>query len=313
MLPARSSALALAFALALAAASPVAAKRLGEFEIQELAKGVTLLSGQTNSIVVERKDGLLVIDAQPSPEAGRALLAAIAKISKQPVRYLVLTHPHADAAGGSSAFPASTLIVATTGARERLADPGYDFGAEIKRRAPDPAGWASPERPVPVLVSDGPFTLEDPERRVVIYPLPRAHADGNLWVDIPQAGLMAVGDLVVTDRNPYAGDDASIGHWIALLSDLSQLEKVKLVPLTGPPLDPEAARPLRDALAWVRGRIHKGFVDLDPPEELVDRALSDPKAATWFDLAAKPSFARTVFARAYAEVVEERKKRGVDN
>src|SRR6187455_3658324 len=102
MLPARSSALALAFALALAAASPVAAKRLGEFEIQELAKGVTLLSGQTNSIVVERKDGLLVIDAQPSPEAGRALLAAIAKISKQPVRYLVLTHPHADAAGGAS-------------------------------------------------------------------------------------------------------------------------------------------------------------------------------------------------------------------
>jgi len=301
------------FTLALVAAPPVAAKRVGEFEVQEVAKGVTVFTGQTNSIVVERKDGLLVIDAQPSPEAGRALLLAIGKMSKQPVRYLVLTHPHADACGGASAFPASTLVVAAAGARERLADPGYDFGAEIKRRASDPSSWASPERPVPVLVSDGPFTLEDPERRVIVYPLPRAHADGDLWVDIPQAGLMAVGDLVVTDRNPYAGEDASIGGWIALLSDLSQLDKVKLLPLAGPPVDPEAVRTLRDALAWVRGRIHKGFVDVDPPDEIVSRALADPKAATWFDLAASPSFARTVFERVYAEAVEERKKRGASN
>jgi len=297
-------------ALLWGAAEPAAAKRVGDFEVQELAKGVTLLTGQANSILVERKDGLLVIDAQPTPEAGRALLAAIAKISKQPVRYLVLTHPHADAAGGAAAFPASTLIVATAPARERLADPAYDFGAEMKRRAPDPAAWAPPERPVPVLVSVSPFPLEDPERRVVIYPLPRAHADGNLWVDIPQAGLIAVGDLVVSDRNPYAGEDASIGHWLAVLSDLAQLDKVRLVPLYGPPVDAESVRALRDAFAWVRGRIHKGFVDQEPADEIVDHALADPKAATFFDLAARPSFARTIFERAYAETVEERKKRG---
>jgi len=63
----------------------------------------------------------------------------------------------------------------------------------------------------------------------------------------------------------------------------------------------------------VRGRIHKGFVDVDPPDEIVSRALADPKAATWFDLAASPSFARTVFERVYAEAVEERKKRGASN
>lgn len=312
MRAARIALLGLGLALTSAAASPSLAKRVGEFEVEELAKGVTLFSGASNSIVVERKDGLLVIDAQPSVEAGRALLAAIAKVSKQPVRYLVLTHPHADACGGAAAFPSSTLVVASSAARDRLADPAYDFGAEVKRRAADPAAWTPPERPVPVLHADGPFTLEDPERRVVVYPLPRAHAEGNLYVDIPQAGLLAVGDLVVSDRNPFAGDDASVGQWIAVLSDFSQLQKVRLVPLHGPPVAPESVRTLRDALAWARGRVHKGFVDREPEDEIVDRSLADPKAATWFDLSAKPSFARVVLSRVFAETQEERKKRGAD-
>jgi glyoxylase-like metal-dependent hydrolase (beta-lactamase superfamily II) len=302
----------LGLALAFAPAPPLLAKRIGEFKVEELAKGVTLFSGEANSIVVERKDGLLVIDAQPSVDAGRALLAAIAKVSKQPVRYLVLTHPHADACGGAAAFPPSTLVVMSSAARDRLADSAYDFGAEVKRRAADPAAWTSPDRPVPVLHADGPFTLEDPDRRVVIYPLPRAHAEGNLYVDIPQAGLLAVGDLVVTDRNPFAGDDASVGQWIAILSDLAQIEKARLVPLDGPPVDPESVRTLRDALAWARGRVHKGFVDGEPPDEIVERSLADPKAATWFDLSAKPSFARLVLSRVLAETQEERKKRGAD-
>ena len=49
-------------ALLWGAAEPAAAKRVGDFEVQELAKGVTLLTGQANSILVERKDGLLVIE-----------------------------------------------------------------------------------------------------------------------------------------------------------------------------------------------------------------------------------------------------------
>ena len=295
-----------------AAASP---KRFGGFDVTELAHGVTLFTAASpgaksaNSLVVERKDGLLVVDAQPTLEGGRALLAAIAKVSKQPVRYLILTHPHADAAGGAAAFPAGPLVVATTAARDRLADPAYDFAGEMRLRAPDAAAAAS-ERPSPVLVSDGPFTLDDPDRRVVVYPLPRAHCEGNLWVEIPQAGILAVGDLVVADRNPYAGN-ASINQWIALLNDLARVEGTRIVPLSGPPVDTDVVRQLRDAFAWSRSRINKGFIDLDPPDQLVERALADPKTATWFDVDARPSFVKTVFDRIYEETVEERRKRGI--
>jgi glyoxylase-like metal-dependent hydrolase (beta-lactamase superfamily II) len=288
-------------------------RRLGGFDVTELAHGVTLFTATspgakaTNSLVVERKDGLLVVDAQPTVEGGRALVAAIAKVSKQPIRYLVLTHPHADAAGGAAAFPAGTLVVATPAARDRLADPAYDFAGEMRLRAPEAE---TPARPSPVLLSDGPVTLDDPDRRVVVYPLPRAQCEGNLWVEIPQAGVLAVGDLVVADRNPYAAD-ASINQWIALLNDLARAEGTRIVPLAGPPVDVAVVRQMRDAFAWTRGRIGKGFIDLDPPDQIVERALADPKAATWFDLEARPSFVRTVFDRVYEETVEERRKRGI--
>ena len=301
--------------LASGAAVAETPKRIGGFDVTELTRGVMLFtaappaSKATNSLVVERKDGLLVVDAQPTVEAGRALLAAIAKVSKQPVRYLVLTHPHADAAGGAAAFAASTLVIGSTSARDRLADPAYDFAGEMRLRTSDPSASGASERPVPVLVSESPFTLDDPERKVVIYPLPRAHCTGNLWVEIPQAQVLAVGDLVVSDRNPYAGD-ASINQWIALLNDLARIEGTTIVPLAGPPVAPDVVRQLRDAFAWVRSRINKGFMDVDPPEQIVDRALADPKTATWFDLDARPSFVRTVFDRVFEETVEERRKRG---
>lgn len=309
--------LAAGIALVLAASSAAAEspRRVDGFDVREIARGVTLFTASApafgaNSLVVERRDGLLVVDAQPTVEGARALLGAIAKSSKLPVRYLVLTHPHADAAGGASAFPATTLLVASAGARDRLADPQYDFGAEARRRAPDPGAWNEPARPVPVLVSDGPLTLDDPDRRVVVYPLPRAHSPGNLWVEIPQAKILAVGDLVVADRNPYAGD-ASINGWIALLNDLARMEEATIVPLVGPPVDLAVVRHLRDSFAWARGRIHKGFVDVEPPDQIVERAIADPKSATWFDFAARPSFAKTVFDRVMAETLEERRKRGL--
>jgi hypothetical protein len=148
----------------------------------------------------------------------------------------------------------------------------------------------------------------------VIYPLPRAHADGNLWVDIPQAGLMAVGDLVVTDRNPFAGDDASIGHWIALLSDLSQLEKVKLVPLTR-----SAARSRGGAAAARRARVgarsRPQGVRRSRPARRARRSRALGSQSRDLVRSSRPSRRSrgVVFARGLAEVVEERKKRGVDD
>ena len=106
-----------------------------DFEVQTIAPGIAVYRNTAgfpgaNSLVVDRADGLLVVDGQPSPEAAKALLAQLAKASKKPVRYLILTHAHVEASGGASAFAPATLVVAS-GQRGRAdGRRAYDAGAE---------------------------------------------------------------------------------------------------------------------------------------------------------------------------------------
>lgn len=286
------------------------------FETEALADGVTVYRNAgagfpgANSLVVERADGLLVVDAQPSPEAARALLAHIAKASKKPVRYLVITHAHVEACGGASAFPAGTLVIASDNARSALADPAYDAGAEWRARAADPAAWVEPPRVLPVLHASGPITLDDPVRKVVVYPLARAHSRGDLLVEIGGAGVLAVGGLVVDDRNPYGGD-ADVHGWIASLGDLIREDGTKLVPCAGRVLGANEVRAMRDGLAWVRGRVQQAFTDLVPAGEVAGRVLADPVLGKWFDRDAVPSFAPTIVDEALQETLKDRKRRGL--
>jgi hypothetical protein len=74
----------------LLALAPVAAET--PFTVEPVAEGVHLFRptvaahGWANSLVVERADGLLVVDAQPTAEAAGALLAEIGRFwSRLPV------------------------------------------------------------------------------------------------------------------------------------------------------------------------------------------------------------------------------------
>lgn len=58
----------------------------------------------SNSVVVERDGGLLVIDAQASLAATRRTIEAIRRRSDLPVRHLVLTHWHGDHVQGAAAY-----------------------------------------------------------------------------------------------------------------------------------------------------------------------------------------------------------------
>ena len=290
--------------------------RRGGFDVETIVPGVQVYRNATagfpgaNSLVVDRADGLLVVDAQPSPEAARALLDALAKATKKPVRYLVLTNPHVESWGGASAFPESTVVLASDTARTHLEEPGYDTGAEWRARSPHPEAWREPKRVLPAIHSSGPMTLDDPEHKAVLYPLPRAHSGGDLWVELPGTGVIAVGGLLVGDKNPYGGD-CDIRGWIGALNDLIRDGITALVPSTGPTQGEDGVRRMRDSLAWTRSHVQEAFTDLIPGDRVVDHVLGDPAAANWLAIDASPSFARTLVQHAVDETMADRKRRGL--
>ena len=309
----RSSVLAIVFLLLAPVAAASASPR---FRLTTLAPGVHLVGptdaadrARTNSLVVEQTAGLVVVNAQPTPEAAKEMLALLAaKLAGRPVRALVLAHPHADAAGGASAFPAETLVVASEGAAASLADAAYDFGAEARAR--EGASYREPPRPRVGLRLQGNATLDDKERPLELIPVMPGHSTGDLLVDLPAADLTAVGSLLFDDRNPWPGT-ANLGGWIGQLNNLASSGRAQFVPLQGPPVDAQGLRRQRETLAWTRGQIDAAFVDRLPAEEIPARVLAVPEVTTYFDLTAQPSFARALVELAVKEALGQRRKFGL--
>lgn len=308
------SAVAAAFVLASAlgtAAAPPPALRLSN-----LAAGVHLVSPtnpgdreRTNALVVEQASGLVVVNAQPTPEAAREMLALVASsLPGRKVRTLVVPHPHADAAGGASAFPPETMVIAAEGAAVNLADAGYDYGAEARARQGD--AFREPPRPRIGLRLQGPATLDDVERPLMLIPMGAGHSEGDLLVDLPWADLSVAGSILFEDRNPWAGT-ASVGGWIQQLNNLTSSGRARFVPLHGPLVDAAGVRREREILAWTRGEIDAAFVDRLPAEEMPALVLRSEKAGTYFDLSASPSFARGVVEQAVREALAQRRKFGI--
>ena len=83
-----------------------------------------------NSVAIVAGDGVLVFDANGTPDAARAVLAALRKITPQPVRYLVYSHWHWDHWYGGEvyreAFP-GIAIVAHERTRTLMAGPAIAF------------------------------------------------------------------------------------------------------------------------------------------------------------------------------------------
>jgi len=301
-------------------ALPLSAASGGDrpFRVEKLADGVHLFTPtgtvpeRTNSLVVERQDGLLVVEAQPSPAAARELLSAIGELSSQPVRYLVLSHPHAEAVGGASAFPESTLLIGSMGCHEALQDPEYDFDAEVRARAPDPDHWEAPARRLPVLILRGSTLLDDPQTPVELQPVRHSHTSGDLVVAFPNNDILYMGPLLFPDGNPYA-EGGHIGGWLGVLNQVSATKPAdRLVPLRGPVVDILTLRRNRDGLAWLRGHVQEGFVDRVKPEAIPARVLDNPGVADYFNPEASPFFLSGVLRQVVEEAIYERRKRGLN-
>ncbi len=75
-------------------------------EIIKVTDGVYCAIGYgiANTIFIEGKDSLIVIDVQDSNESAQAVKADFDKISKKPIKALIYTHNHSDHVAGCGGF-----------------------------------------------------------------------------------------------------------------------------------------------------------------------------------------------------------------
>jgi len=298
----------------------------GAFRVVSLGDGIQLFqpvsySNHANSLVFERSDGLLVVDAQPSPRAARDLLAAIRRNTVGQIRYLVFTHPHADSSGGASAFPADVLRIASRGYRDSVANPEFDYGAESRLRRGYPAEDEPMVRSAPTLVPFGRTRLEDSRNPIILLPVPQAHSPGDLLVLQPAAGVLAVGDIAFNDGAPYAVD-SRISGWVDQLNHVMTIAPRRVVALRGAPVEVGQIRTQRNALEWLQKRVDEvlaeqastgGLDDEESQNEAIRGVVLDsPGFDRHFVRGANAEILQGLIDRAIVEAREERRRLGLE-
>lgn len=285
--PARRACLRLLAATAGALAGLAAAAELPPVLAQEVAPGVWMVQGASalgtpananfisNAGFVVTDDGVAVIDALGSPALAQALLREIRRITPQPVRWVIVTHFHADHIYGLQSFKAAGAeVIAHPSAREYLHSDTARLRLEASRT--ELAPWIdAATRLVPAdRWLDAPETrLRLGGRELVVRHVGPSHTPEDLVVFVPDAATLFAGDLVFRGRIPFVGQ-ADSGQWIEALSALVDFAPRRLVPGHGPlSLDPVLDLTLtRDYLVHLRQTMSRAAQELEPFDEAYAKA-----------------------------------------
>jgi glyoxylase-like metal-dependent hydrolase (beta-lactamase superfamily II) len=223
----------------------------------------------SNAGFVVTPAGVVVIDALGSPELARELLAAIHRITPQPVTHVILTHYHADHIYGLQEFKkAGAKIIANRHGLEYL---NSETAANrlVASRA-DLAPWVNADTHLVPADQwlDGPLDLVVGGVQFLVRPVGPAHTPEDQVVFLPSERVLFAGDVVFRGRVPYVGQ-ADSRHWIATIDDLLQLDPQVLVPGHGPKSTTarEDLQLTRDYLVYLRESMRQAAVDMTPFEE----------------------------------------------
>jgi len=222
----------------------------------------------SNAGFVVTNAGVVVFDALGTPALAERMIAAIRKITRQPIRRVIVSHWHADHYYGLQAFKAAGAEI---WAHEKAkASIGTDAAADrLAQRRELLAPWVNDSfRVVPAdvwLAGDTDFILGGVQFR--LRHVGPAHSPEDLVLFVEGDGVLYSGDLVFKGRVPFVGE-ADSKAWLAALDRLLALKPQRMVPGHGAPSSTPAAdlQLTRDYLADLRdkmGRAVADFVDFD--------------------------------------------------
>jgi cyclase len=192
---------------------------------QQVKPGLFMITGAgANTEVRITNEGLIVVDGKlPGDENYNALMDQIKMISSQPIKYLIVTHHHADHTGNNNKFLAAGVqVVAQENLNKNLAS---------YQQTPKPAEAG--------ITYDKEHTLRLGGLEVKLYHFGRAHTSGDTVVYFPDLKVVAVSDVVTTGMTgplaDYAGG-GSFAEWPRVLDGILKLDFDTAIAGNGNPL-----------------------------------------------------------------------------
>jgi glyoxylase-like metal-dependent hydrolase (beta-lactamase superfamily II) len=212
-----------------------------------------------NVLVYLTPDGVSLVDCKFEPMHDD-IIAKVKSLTDMPIKYVILTHNHADHAGGAAKMSASgAAVIISTDDLENLA------------RAPNQT-W------LPDLAYSGRAQVRLGGREVELYEV-RGHTRGDTLVYFPAERVVESGDLFATvEELPYIVDYSSGGNWTDLsgeIDDLLKLDFDLVIPGHGPPVIRQDVVKVRDRVVAIRERFRALNREKKSPEEIRQTLLNE--------------------------------------
>ena len=204
--------------LALVSPAAGAAQAVQAVQAQHVAGGAWFVQGEaalgsvanrnyiSNAGFIVTSAGVVVVDALGSPALAKELLAAIRRVTAQPVRYVIVTHYHADHIYGLQVFKdLGATVIAHREGQDYLNSDTAQRRLVASREALFP--WID-ERTRLVTADrwlDADTELQVGDERLLIRHAGPAHTPEDLVVYAERAKVLFAGDLVFRGRIPFEG------------------------------------------------------------------------------------------------------------
>src|ERR1700722_19864271 len=222
--------------------------------------------------VLAGPDGIFMVDSQYGQITDK-VVAAIRKISPEPIRYLVNTHLHIDHTGGNANF---VKMGALLFAREELRE-------EMSRPAPSAAGNSArdPARlPVVTYGLGDPVKLRLNGEIVDLIPVRAAHTGGDTMIRFENADVIMIGDFYRNYGYPFI-DTNNGGTLKGALEALDATMKLagpntKLIPGHGTIINRTDIVPYRDMMLAVQAKVQQMIREGKSEQEVLAAKVTAP-------------------------------------
>ena len=241
--------------------------------------GVYMLMGQGGNIGLSvGEDGVFMIDDQFAPLSAK-IKAAISKISKKPLKFVINTHWHFDHTGGNENFGKDgAIIVSHNNVRKRMSKEG--FIKAFNKTIP-----AAPKVALPIITINDEINFYFNNEEIEVLHQKNAHTDGDSIIFFKSSNVVHTGDIYFNGFYPFI-DSSSQGSMNGIITSVNYIlsrinDETKIIPGHGKLSNKKELISYRDTLIILRDRMQALIKEGKSIDEIIAMKPNADLDETW--------------------------------